>query len=82
MERLLEGGQTCGVPRTEGTCREMLKLRQALWTLLRHEAVEPANNPAERATLPRGLWRKGSFGTQSTEASSFVEAIMTVVATL
>ena len=33
MERLLEAGQTCGVPKTEGVCREILKRRQALWTV-------------------------------------------------
>ena len=58
-------GQTCGVPKTEGTCRELLKLRQALWTFVRHEGVEPTNNAAERAIRPGVLWRKGSFGTQS-----------------
>jgi hypothetical protein len=44
--------------------------------------VEPANNAAERAIRPGVLWRKGSFGTQSAEGSRFVEAMMTVVATL
>ena len=82
VERLLEAGQTCGVPKTEGTCREILKLRQALWTFVRHEGVEPTNNAAERAIRPGVLWRKGSFGTQSPEGSRFVEAMMTVVATL
>jgi transposase len=82
VERLLEAGQTCGVPKTEGACRELLKLRQALWTFVRHAGVEPTNNAAERAIRPGVLWRKGSFGTQSTEGSCFVEAIMTVVATL
>jgi transposase len=82
MERMLEAGQTCGVPKTEGTCREILKLRQALWTFVRHEGVEPTNNAAERAIRPGVLWRKGSFGTQSPEGSRFVEAMMTVVATL
>jgi transposase len=82
VERLLEAGQTCGVPKTEGTCRELLKLRQALWTFVRHEGVEPTNNAAERAIRPGVLWRKGSFGTQSTEGSRFVEAMMTVGATL
>ena len=82
VERLLEAGQTCGVPKTEGTCRELLKLRQALWTFVRHEGVEPTNNAAERAIRPGVLWRKGSFGTQSAEGSRFVEAMMTVVATL
>jgi transposase len=82
MERLLEAGQACGVPKTEGTCREILKLRQALWTFVRHDGVEPTNNAAERAIRPGGLWRKGSFGTQSPEGSRFVEVMMTVVATL
>ena len=82
MERLLEAGQTCGVPKTEGSCRAILKLRQALWTFVRHEGVEPTNNAAERAIRPGVLWRKGSFGTQSPEGSRFVEAMMTVVATL
>jgi transposase len=82
VERLLEAGQTCGVPKTEGTCRQLFKLRQALWTFVRHEGVEPTNNAAERAIRPGVLWRKGSFGTQSVAGSRFVEAMMTVVATL
>jgi transposase len=82
VERLLEAGQTCGVPKTEGTCREILNMRQALWTFVRHEGVEPTNNTAERAIRPGVLWRKGSFGTQSPDGSRFVETMMTVVATL
>jgi transposase len=82
VERLLAAGQTCGLPKTEGTCREIFRLRQALWTFVRHPEVEPTNNAAERAIRPGVLWRKGSFGTQSAEGSRFVEAMMTVVATL
>jgi len=82
VERLLEAGQTCGVPKTEGMCREILTLREALWTFVRVEGVEPTNNAAERALRPGVLWRKGSFGTHSSEGSRFVEAMMTVVATL
>jgi transposase len=82
VERLLDVGQTCGAPKTEGTCRELLKRRQALWTFVRHTGVEPTNNAAERAIRPGVLWRKGSFGTQSADGSRFVEAMMTVVATL
>jgi transposase len=82
VERRLEKGQTCGVPNTAGVCREILKRRQALWTFVRHEGVEPTNNAAERAIRPAVLWRKGSFGTQSPEGSRFVEAMMTVVTTL
>jgi transposase len=82
IERLLAAGQTCGVPKTEGTCRDILKRRQALWTFVRHAGVDPTNNAAERAIRPGVLWRKGSFGTHSPEGSRFVEAMMTVVATL
>jgi transposase len=82
VERRLDAGQTCGVPKTEGTCREILKLRQALWTFVRHDGGEPTNNAAECAIRPGVLWRKGSFGTQSPEGSCVVEAMMTVVATL
>ena len=82
VARLLQAGQTCGVAKTEGVCREMRKVYDALWTFVRVEGVEPTNNAAERAIRPGVLWRKGSFGTQSANGSRFVEAMMTVVATL
>lgn len=82
VARLLKAGQTCGVAKTEGVCREVRKLYDALWTFVRVEGVEPTNNAAERAIRPGVLWRKGSFGTQSAEGSRFVEVMMTVVATL
>jgi transposase len=82
VERLLEAGQTCGVAKTEGTCRDILKRRQALWTFGRHAGVDPTSNVAERAIRPGVLWRKGSFGTHSPEGSRFAESMMTVVATL
>src|SRR5438093_573341 len=82
VERLLEAGSRCGVPKTAGTCRDILKRREALWTFVQVEDVEPTNNTAERSIRPGVLWRKGSFGTQSAEGSRFVESMMTVVATL
>src|SRR2546427_1982669 len=82
VERLLEAGSQCGVPKTEGTCREILKRHEALWTFVQVEGVEPTNNTAERSIRPGVQWRKGSFGTQSEEGSRFVESMMTVVATL
>jgi transposase len=82
VERLLEVGSQCGVAKTEGTCREILKRREALWTFVQVEGVEPTNNIAERAIRPGVQWRKGSFGTQSEDGSRFVESMMTVVATL
>jgi transposase len=82
VERLLEVGSQCGVAKTEGTCREILKRRKALWTFVQVEGVEPTNNTAERAIRPGVQWRRGSFGTQSQDGSRFVESMMTVVATL
>ena len=82
VERLLEAGSRCGVPKTAGTCQDIVKRREALWTFVHAEGVEPTNKTAERAIRPGVLWRKGSFGTQSAEGARFVESMMTVVATL
>ena len=78
----MEAGSQCGVSKTAGTCHEMLKRREALWTFVQVEGVEPTNNAAERAIRPGVQRRKISFGTQSEEGSRFVESMMTVVATL
>jgi transposase len=43
--------------------------------------VEPTNNVAERALRPAVLWRKGSFGSDTTRGSRFTERMLTVVAT-
>jgi transposase len=82
VERLLEAGSRCGVPKTAGTCQDILKRREALWTFVQIAGVEPINNVAERSIRPGVLWRKGSFGTQSEAGSRFVESMITVVATL
>src|SRR5919202_1541203 len=82
VERLLDVGSRCGVPKTAGTCRDILKRRQALWTFVQVTGVEPTNNTAERAIRPGVLWRKGSLGTQSAEGSRFVESMLTMVITL
>jgi transposase len=82
VERLLEAGSQCGVAKTEGTCREILKRRQALWTFVQVEGVEPTNNTAERSIRAGVQWRKVSFGTQSEAGSRFVESMLTVVTTL
>jgi transposase len=82
VERLLEAGSRCGVPKTAGACRDILKRREALWTFVQVAGVEPTNNAAERSIRPGVLWRKGSAGTQSAAGSRFVESMLTVVSTL
>jgi len=82
VERLLEAGSRCDVPKTAGTCRDILKRREALWTFVQVAGVEPTNNAAERSIRPGVLWRKGSVGTQSAAGARFVESMLTVVSTL
>jgi transposase len=67
--RWLKAGQTCGAPKTEGVCRKVLKVFNALWTFVRVEEVEPTNNAAERAIRLGVLWCKSSYGAQSADGS-------------
>jgi transposase len=78
---LLRQGTACDHQRTAGTCRDILKREEALWTFVHVEGVEPTNNLGERQVRPGVLWRNSSFGTQSKAGSRFAERIMTVVAT-
>jgi transposase len=81
VECLLLRGTQSGNPDVRGTCRELYGHRQWLWTFLRHEGVEPTNNAGERSLRHAVIWRKLSFGTQSTGGSRFVETMLTVIET-
>jgi len=60
----------------------LLKRRDALWTFVYFEGVEPTNNGAEQAVRHGVIIRKISYGTHSQEGSRFVERMLTVHATL
>jgi transposase len=79
---LLREGAECDYAATRNTCRNILKLEEALWTFVTVPGVEPTNNIAERALRRLVLWRRRSFGTKSEAGSRFVERTMTAVATL
>jgi transposase len=68
--------------RTARTCRELLKVEEALWLFVRVAGVEPTNNVAERALRPAVIWRRTSLGTQSALGSQFVARMLTVTLTL
>jgi transposase len=68
--------------KTVRTCRNLLKLELALWLFVREEGVEPTNNAAERAIRPAVIWRRTSFGSDSTAGSNFVSRLLTVVSSL
>jgi transposase len=82
LGRLLRLGASCGDPKAEALCRNLLKLWPALLTFAMVPGVEPTNNRAERALRGAVLWRKGCFGNQSDNGSRFTERILTTVATL
>jgi transposase len=82
VDRLLHEASERTGEKGAGVCREILKLKDALWTFVYVEGVEPTNNAAEQALRPAVIWRKGCFGTDSSSGSRFVERLLTVVATL
>jgi transposase len=79
---LLSEAAKCHKGRVAGMAKAMLKLEDALWTFVHVDGVEPTNNFGERIIRHAVLWRKGSFGTDSTEGSRFVERMLTTIATL
>jgi transposase len=81
IERLLERGAKANIERLSGSCADMLAHRDALWTFVTHEGVEPTNNHAELELRDFVMWRKRSFGSQSERGERFAERMMTAVRT-
>ena len=81
IDGLLLRGVFSGNPRLIGMCEELHDHRAWLWTFLEVEGVEPTNNAAERSLRHAVIWRKLSFGTQSTSGSRFVETLLSVIET-
>jgi transposase len=82
IERHLEGGVRLGLRGVSGSCADILEHRQALWTFVNIEGVQPTNNHAERELRAFVLWRKRSYGAQSDRGCRFAERIMTVTHSL
>lgn len=82
IERLLTQAAACPrAGKTAGMAKQILKLKEALFTFVEVEGIEPTNNAAERAIRPAVVYRKSSFGTFSEAGSRFLERIMSVVQT-
>ena len=81
IERLLERGAKADIERLSGSCADILAHRDALWTFVTHDGVEPTNNRAELELRDFVLWRKCSFGSQSERGERFAERMMTAVRT-
>ena len=81
IEGFLLRGAFSGNQRLLGMCNELYDHRQWLWTFLDQEGVAPTNNSSERALRRAVIWRKLSFGTQSSHGSRFVQTMLTVIET-
>jgi transposase len=81
VDDLLLRGVYSGNDRLMGMCEELYRHREWLWTFVDHRGVEPTNNAAERALRHAVIWRKLSFGTQSSPGSRFVERMLTTIET-
>jgi transposase len=81
IERALQRGAVANIDRMSGSCADILAHRDALWTFVTQQDVEPTNNHAELELRDFVLWRKRSFGSQSERGERFAERVMTTVRT-
>ena len=79
VELLLVRGTKCRNSKTAGTCRHILSLKDALWTFVDCDGVDPTNNTAEQVIRTHVIWRKICFGTQSASGTLYMERILTAV---
>jgi len=81
FEALLARIVAADIKGVSGSCANMLAHKEALWTFVDREGVDPTNNHAERELRAFVLWRRRSFGTQSERGNLFAERLMTVAHT-
>lgn len=78
---LAERATSGGHKKARALSRDLLRQWDALWTFLQVEGVEPTNNDAERALRHGVIWRKLSFGSDSSKGAEFAGRILTIVET-
>lgn len=81
METIFEKAVALEIKGLSGSCANILEHRQALWTFVERDDVDPTNNHGERELRAFVLWRKRSFGTQSDRGNRFAERVMTIAHT-
>jgi transposase len=70
VEAALARAVAAGIAGVSGSCADILEHKQALWTFVTHDDVEPTNNHAEREIRAFVLWRKRSYEPKASEAMS------------
>jgi transposase len=81
VEAALARAVDAGIDGVSGSCADILEHKQALWTFVTRDDVEPTNNHAEREIRAFVLWRKRCYGAQSERGHVFAERVMTVAHT-
>lgn len=81
FEALLERAVTAKLRDLSGSCEDIFEHREALWTFVERDGVEPTNNHAERELRRFVLWRRRSFGSQSIRGDRFAARLMTIAHT-
>jgi len=83
MDSLLYmGSNAFNIPRLNRFCKNLEKIRPALWNFAYSKGqIEPTNNLAERDLRKFVIWRKISFGSQSERGSRFMERMISISAT-
>lgn len=81
LEAVLARAVAADIDGVSGSCADILEHKDALWTFVTNDGVEPTNNHAEREVRAFVLWRKRSYGTQSERGNLFAERVMTVAHT-
>ena len=81
VERTLRRAIEADIKGLSGSCADIWEHREALWTFVEEDGVEPTNNHAERELRAFVLWRRRSFGTQSDRGNRFAERLMSIVHT-
>jgi transposase len=86
LQRVVELGYQRGEQtpwaKTVRTCHKLLKQKEALWTFLEIQDIEPTNNAAERALRHSVIQRKISHGVQSRQGAICRSRLLTVTTSL
>lgn len=77
FETCLRRAVAATIKHLSGSCADILKHQEALWTFVDRDDVEPTNNHAERELRQFVMWRKRCFGSQSDRGDVFAERMMT-----
>jgi hypothetical protein len=64
------------------TCQQLAQRKEALWTFLEIQGIEPTNNAAERAQRQSDIQRKINLGVQSASGAICRSRLLPVTTTL